>query len=91
MAEVVKVEKHPKADKLLVLQLKLENTQRQVVSGISEYFDLDELLGRKVVLVANLKPVILRGIESQGMILAATDNKELKLLTANINPGAIIS
>lgn len=91
VAEVVKVEKHPKADKLLVLQLKLENTQRQVVSGISEYFDLDELLGRKVILVANLKPVVLRGVESQGMILAATDDKELKLLTADINPGAIIS
>ena len=74
-----------------VLQLKLENTKRQVVSGISEYFDLDELIGRKVILVANLKPVVLRGIESQGMILAATDNEELKLLTADINSGAIIS
>lgn len=73
VAEVVKCEKHPKADKLLVLTLNLGDHTRQVVSGIAQWYAPQSLVGRKLVLVANLKPAVLRGIESQGMILAGED------------------
>lgn len=90
-AEIISAEKHPKADKLLVLQLKVGTEQRQVVSGISQYFKLDELIGKKVVLLVNLKPIKLRGIESQGMILAATNGDDLKLVSVDIKSGSPIS
>lgn len=73
VAEVIKAEKHPKADKLLVLTLNLGDHTRQVVSGIAQYYTPESLLGKKLVLVANLKPAVLRGVESQGMILAGED------------------
>ncbi|GEL78272.1 methionine--tRNA ligase [Tenuibacillus multivorans] len=74
VAEVVKAEKVKKADKLLKLQLDVGEEKRQVVSGIAEHYQPDELTGQKVVLVANLKPVKLRGELSQGMILAGEDD-----------------
>lgn len=73
VAEVVKAEKHPKADKLLVLTLNVGDHTRQVVSGIAQYYTPESLVGKKLVLVANLKPAVLRGVESQGMILAGED------------------
>jgi methionyl-tRNA synthetase len=75
VAEVVKAEKHPKADKLLVLTLNVGDHTRQVVSGIAQHYTPERLVGKKLVLVANLKPVVLRGVESQGMILAAEDDQ----------------
>ncbi|MDI9476183.1 MAG: methionine--tRNA ligase [Natronincolaceae bacterium] len=81
VAEVLKVEKHPDADRLLVLQLQVGNETRQVVSGIAEYYKPEQLVGKNLILVANLKPVKLRGIESHGMILAACNGKELVLGT----------
>jgi len=74
VAEVVKCEAHPKADKLLVLSVKLGPEERTIVSGIKEWYKPEDLEGKKVIIVANLKPVKLRGIESQGMILAAEDS-----------------
>ena len=71
VAEVVEAEKVPKADKLLKLTLSLGEERRTVVSGIAEFYKPEELPGKKVVLVANLKPAKLRGIVSEGMILAA--------------------
>lgn len=73
IAEVVACEAVPKADKLLKLTVKLGEETRTVVSGIRKWYEPEALVGRKVVLVANLKPAKLRGIESQGMILAAED------------------
>ncbi len=73
VAEVIKAEKHPKADKLLVLTLNVGDHTRQVVSGIAQYYTPESLVGKKLVLVANLKPAVLRGVESQGMILAGED------------------
>jgi len=73
VAQVLKAEKHPKADKLLVLTLDVGDHTRQVVSGIAQYYTPESLLGKKLVLVANLKPAVLRGVESQGMILAGED------------------
>ncbi|GGD28280.1 methionine--tRNA ligase [Pontibacillus salipaludis] len=75
VAEVVEADKHPKADKLLRLQLDLGNEQRQVVSGIAKHYAPEDLIGRKVICVTNLKPVKLRGELSQGMVLAGEDEE----------------
>lgn len=83
VAEVVACEPHPDADRLLVLQLMVGPEKRQVVSGIAKYYQPDELVGKTVILVANLKPVNLRGVESNGMILAATKGKKLSLVTVD--------
>ena len=89
VAEVVAAEPVPKADKLLKLQLSLGEgqPQRQVVSGIAKFYQPDELVGKHVVLVANLKPAKLRGVVSEGMILAASDGKGLKVLEVNMPVG----
>ncbi|MFN2323735.1 MAG: methionine--tRNA ligase [Trueperaceae bacterium] len=71
VATVQHAEAHPKADKLLVLTVKVGPETRTIVSGIKAHYTPEQLIGKKVVVVANLKPVKLRGVESQGMILAA--------------------
>lgn len=81
VAKVLEAKKHPDADKLLVLQLEVGDEKRQVVSGIAKYYNPEELIGKNVVLVYNLKPIKLRGIESHGMILAADKGKKLTLVT----------
>ncbi|NPE21312.1 methionine--tRNA ligase [Fusibacter sp. A1] len=91
VAEILSAEKHPKADKLLVLQVQVGPEKRQVVSGISKFYKPEELVGEKVILVANLKPVILRGIESQGMILAASTDDKLKLANVDMESGTVVS
>ncbi|WP_096180425.1 methionine--tRNA ligase [Effusibacillus lacus] len=90
VAQVTAAEKIEKADKLLKLQLDAGNEQRQVVSGIAKYYTPEELIGQKVILVSNLKPVKLRGVESHGMILAASEGDQLVLATvsADIPNGA---
>ncbi|MCY9517349.1 methionine--tRNA ligase [Paenibacillus apiarius] len=79
VAQVTHCEPVPKADKLLRLELDLGYEQRQVVSGIAQYYKPEELVGRKVICVVNLKPVKLRGVLSQGMILAASKDGQLTL------------
>lgn len=91
VAKVLSAEKHPKADRLLVLQLEIGPEVRQVVSGIAGAYKPEELVGQNVIWVANLKPVKLRGIESQGMILAASDSDSLKLLTVDMKSGTQVS
>ena len=78
---IVSAEKHPKADRLLVEQIDLGDETRQVVSGIAGSFKPEEVVGKKVVVVTNLKPVNLRGVESQGMILCASMKKDLDIVT----------
>ena len=73
VAEVIGAEKVPKTDKLLLLRLRVGDAERTVVSGIAEHYAAEDLVGRKLVVVANLKPAKLRGIVSEGMILAAED------------------
>ena len=73
VAEVLECEKVPKADKLLKLTVALGEERRTILSGIAEYYTPEEMIGKHVVVVANLAPRKMRGIESQGMILAATD------------------
>lgn len=81
VAQVIAAEPVKKADKLLKLQLDLGYEKRQVVSGIAQFYKPEELVGRKVVCVTNLKPVKLRGELSQGMILAGSKDGELSLAT----------
>lgn len=83
VATVTACDKVPKADKLLKLQLDLGYEKRQVVSGIAQYYKSEELIGRKVIVVANLKPVKLRGELSQGMILAGSKDGILTLATVD--------
>jgi methionyl-tRNA synthetase len=92
VAQVMSAEPVKGADKLLKLQLDLGYEQRQVVSGIAKYYSPDELVGRKVVCVTNLKPVKLRGEWSHGMILAASAGDQLTLVTisAELPNGSIV-
>ena len=78
---ILKCEPHPKADRLLVEQVDLGGEVRQIVSGIAKHYKPEELIGKQVVVVTNLKPVKLRGVESYGMILCATDDKDLSFVT----------
>ncbi len=73
VAKIIKAEKHPNADKLLKLQVDLGAEQRQVIAGIAEHYAPEDLVGKSVSIIANLKPAKIRGELSQGMILAADD------------------
>ena len=92
-AKIIKAEPHPKADKLLVLQVDLGDEKRQIVAGIKEYYKPKELEGKTVIVITNLQPAKLRGVESQGMLLAASLDKELGLVTVDkkLKPGATVS
>lgn len=92
VARVLAAEPVKGANKLLKLQLDLGTEQRQVVSGIAKYYTPEQLVGRKVICVTNLKPVKLRGELSQGMILAASQGEQLTLATVaeDIPVGAIV-
>ena len=88
---IIKAEKHPKADKLLVFQVKMGTETRQIISGVAEFYKPEELVGRKVVVVANLAPRKLRGLESKGMLLFADNLKngkvDLCLVTTDAEDG----
>lgn len=92
VAQVIACEPVPKADKLLKLQLDLGFEQRQVVSGIAKFYKPEDLIGRKVICVTNLKPVKLRGELSRGMILAASEGDQLTLATVpdSMPNGAVV-
>ena len=85
VAKVLKCEKVPKADKLLMSTLKVGDTERIVVSGIAKFYTPEEMVGKKVVLLANLAPRKIRGVESHGMLLCAAnaDDSRLSLLTVD--------
>ena len=78
---ILSAEKHPKADRLLVEQIDLGEETRQIVSGIAANFTPEDVVGKKVIVVTNLKPVKLRGVESQGMILCASNQDDLDIVT----------
>jgi len=90
MATVKAAEVHPKADKLLVLHVDLGGEERQLVAGIRAQYRPEDLIGRQVVVVANLAPAKLRGIESCGMVLAAADGERVVLLKSDelVAPGS---
>ncbi len=72
VATVLDAQAHPNADKLLLIKVDLGAEQRQIVAGIRAYYEPEQLIGKQVVIVANLAPRTMRGFESQGMILAAS-------------------
>ena len=81
VGEIKECKQHPKADRLLVSQIDLGSEVRQIVSGIAEHYQPEQLVGRKVLVVTNLKPVKLRGELSEGMVLAASNDGVLTLPT----------
>ena len=85
VAKILEAEKLVGSDKLLKLRVSLGNEERQVVAGLSKYYKPEELIGKKVVMVANLKKAKLRGVESEGMLLAAGDGDIVKVLLVDDN------
>ena len=92
MARITAVERHPKADKLYIESVDLGTEKRQIVSGLVGHYTPEELAGRSVIMVTNLKPARLRGVESQGMLLAAQDGTQVEVLFADwAQPGERIT
>ncbi|MCD6552165.1 methionine--tRNA ligase subunit beta, partial [Thermotoga sp.] len=92
-AKVLEAEKIPNSRKLIKLIVDLGTEKRQIVAGVAEYYRPEELIGKTIIVVANLKPAKLMGIESQGMLLAAKTGDTLRLLTVDgdITPGVRVS
>lgn len=80
IAEVLEANPHPKADKLLVLKVKAGEEEKQLVAGIKAFYKAEALLGKQIIIVNNLEPATIRGVESQGMLLAVQDEKGISLL-----------
>lgn len=97
VAKVLEVSDHPNADKLYVLKVDLGDEQRQLLAGLKQHCAPEALIGRNIVVVANLEPRKLRGMESHGMLLAASyaegDDRNVVILTTDqtVPPGAEVS
>ncbi len=95
VAKVIEAYNHPSADKLIVLKVDLGTEQRQMCAGLRGHYDPATLVGRNIIVVTNLAPRMMRGLESNGMLLAASnaDHSRVILLTtdADIEPGAAVS
>ena len=95
VARVVEARPHPDADKLLILKVDLGDAQRQIVAGIKGYYQPEDLVGKSIIVVRNLKPRKMRGEESQGMLLAAStgDRSQVILVTpmSEVPPGSKVS
>ena len=81
VAQIKEVSEHPNADRLYVISLDVGDKVKQVVAGIRGSYQKEDLLGKQVILVDNLEPAVLRGVESQGMILAASDELGISIIT----------
>lgn len=81
IAQVLEVQPHPNADRLYVLKIKVGEQEKQIVAGIRTSYAADQLVGKKIVVVNNLEPATIRGVESQGMLLATSDDKGHSVLT----------
>lgn len=94
IGKVLEAAPHPNADRLLVLKVDLGNAEtRQIVAGIKASYAPEQLVGKTVVVVANLAPAVLRGVESQGMLLAASQPGAISVLTLDrdLPPGSTVS
>lgn len=91
-ARIKEVEEHPDADRLYVVKVETGDGERQLVAGIRLAYTKEELVGRTVAIVANLEPAVIRGVESQGMILAASGENGPVFLTPekDVPPGSPI-
>lgn len=92
VAEIKEVNDHPNADRLYVILVDLGDKTKQIVAGIKNHYTKEDLIGRQVVVVDNLEPAVLRGVESQGMLLAASDDTGLAIVGPGkkIKPGSIV-
>jgi len=92
VATVLAAREHPNADKLMLLQIKVGEVEKQIVAGIRGHYQPEELVGRQIVVVNNLEEAVLRGEESQGMLLAASDADGVVLLRPDreCEPGASV-
>lgn len=95
VARVMEAQPHPNADKLLLLKVSLGTETRQICAGIRGHYTPEQLVGKNIIVVANLAPRMMRGLESQGMLLAASnaDHSKVIVLTpdADIEPGSVVT
>jgi tRNA-binding protein len=89
VARVLEARPHPNADKLMLLQIDLGDVQKQIVAGIRLYYTPEQLVGKKIVVVNNLAPAMLRGETSNGMLLAASSDEKVILLTVD-DPDCVV-
>ena len=90
VARVVEAKLHPNADRLLVLGLDTGTERKEVVAGVAQHYRPEDLVGKLVVVVNNLEPAVIRGVTSQGMVLAAQDGETLTVVSPEraVSPGA---
>ena len=92
VAQIKEVKEHPNADRLYVLQVDTGKDVRQIVAGVRKAYTPEQLLGRRIILIANLEPAVIRGEVSNGMILAASDANGMALLMPDkdMAPGGVV-
>ncbi len=90
VAKIRSVENHPNADRLYVIKIDLGDEERQIVAGLRGHYTAEQLEGRSIVVVVNLEPAVVRGIESRGMLLAVQDDARVLLVhpDGDVSPGA---
>ena len=81
IARIKEVNDHPNADKLYIIIVEVGDKTKQIVAGIKNSYKKEDLIGREVILVDNLDPAVIRGVESNGMLLAASDDKGISIVT----------
>ncbi len=91
-ARILEVKEHPEADRLYIVDIDLGDEKRQIVAGIRAHYSPDDLIGRNIAVVTNLKPAVIRGVESNGMLLAGSDDNTISILTfdKDLAPGSVI-
>ena len=92
VGEIMKVELHPNADRLWLLRVRIGEEEREIVAGIRQFYPADKLVGKKVVVVSNLEPATIRGVVSEGMLLAASANDRVVLIAPDedVPSGAVV-
>ncbi len=92
VARIQEVTEHPNADKLYVMKIDLGDSQRQIVAGIRKSYTPQELVGKHIAVITNLEPALIRGVESQAMLLAASDENGVSVLTVHreVKAGSVI-
>ena len=92
IAKIKDVKDHPGADRLYVVRVDMGGEEREVVAGIKKGYSPEELTGKLVVVVENLEPAVIRGVESKGMILASQDGEILAVLSPDrpVSPGSLV-
>ena len=93
VAEILEVNDHPNADKLYIIIVKIDKEKRTIVAGIKDSYSKEDLIGKKIIVFTNIKPTTIRGIKSNGMLLATSNKDEIVLLIPDkeIDSGSKIS